>query len=117
MNSKRALRRGRAANRYFCYCSLNSSIDEIRLVTLIPRGRTRSDEIRCSLSHTTLYEAPAYEALSYTWADEEGNSSLCSKIILDGFPLLVTRNLEAALQQFRLPSNVRLFWIDAICID
>jgi hypothetical protein len=101
----------------FNYLTLNPDVNEIRLVTISPPSPTHEVDIECCLSHTPLHEAPAYEALSYTWADEDGDSSLSSKIILDGFPFLVTRNLEAALRQLRLPSGERIFWIDAICID
>jgi hypothetical protein len=99
----------------FHYRSLNPDINEIRLVTIPPPSPTREVEIECCLSHAPLHDAPAYEALSYTWADEDGNSSLSSTIILDGFPFRVTKNLEAALRHLRLPSGGRVFWIDAIC--
>lgn len=75
----------------FHYRSLNPDINEIRLVTILPPLPTREVEIECCLSHAPLHEAPAYEALSYTWADEDGNSSLSSTIILDGFPFRVTK--------------------------
>jgi hypothetical protein len=96
---------------------LNSGINEIRLVTILPTLETGDASIECCLSHTPLDDAPDYEALSYTWADSSGDTSLSCSILLGGAPFLVGRNLEAALQQLRLPSNERIIWIDAICID
>jgi hypothetical protein len=116
MNSEAAPTGGEAPTK-FCYRSLNPDINEIRLVTLVSPSRTRPGEINCSLWYTPLDDAPGYEALSYTWADADGDSSLNSMIVLDGFPFLITKNLAAALQQLRLPFGERSVWIDAICID
>jgi hypothetical protein len=96
---------------------LNSSNNEIRLVAILPPSPTRQTEIECALSHAPLHDAPAYEALSYTWADLDGDSSLSSTITLNAAPFLVTKNLEAALRELRLPIDERIIWIDVICID
>lgn len=62
---------------------------------------------------------PEYEALSYTWADFEGDSSHRGIIHLGDawhiFP--ITRNCEAALGRIRSRGGDKLIWVDAICID
>lgn len=61
----------------------------------------------------------AFTALSYTWADEDGDSSRSSAIFLgrhwDMFP--VTQNCAAALRRMRLHDRDLMVWVDAICID
>ncbi|KAF2108922.1 heterokaryon incompatibility, partial [Lophiotrema nucula] len=61
---------------------------------------------------------PIFEAISYTWADEDGNADLCEPIYLgpELQVLLVTKNCSRALRRFRKSIN-RLLWIDAICIN
>ncbi|AEO69925.1 uncharacterized protein THITE_2033124, partial [Thermothielavioides terrestris NRRL 8126] len=54
-----------------------------------------------------------YEALSYTWGDASSPLS----IRLDKQDFKVTANLHAALTVLRLPTEPRILWIDAICIN
>ncbi|KAK8859196.1 HET-domain-containing protein [Apiospora arundinis] len=58
-----------------------------------------------------------YEALSYTWADESGDSTPCKTMQLSGRPLLITTNCENALRRIRRRFSSRHLWVDAICID
>lgn len=60
-----------------------------------------------------LDSKPPYEALSYTWGDEE---SACW-ILLDGLPFHIRPNLRHALRRLRQPRHTRVIWVDAICID
>lgn len=55
----------------------------------------------------------SYEALSYVWGDRESTN----KIWVDGCLFTVTENLFEALSNLRQPSEDRLLWVDAICID
>ncbi|KAI4181337.1 MAG: hypothetical protein LQ346_006810 [Caloplaca aetnensis] len=55
-----------------------------------------------------------YTALSYTWGDATSPGSI---VLNDGHTLPITRNLEAALRQFRLPTEPLRLWVDAICIN
>jgi hypothetical protein len=59
-----------------------------------------------------------YVALSYVWGDS--NPANLREIYVDGSPFLVTRNLEAALQElrkhYRIKQGFRI-WADAICIN
>lgn len=91
--------------------------NEIRLVVL-PPGSIYSS-VRCDLIHIDLDEAPDYEALSYTWAYENGDKFLSGTIFCgsDGNRIPITRNCENALRHLRLKSETRFLWIDAICID
>ncbi|MCJ1447425.1 MAG: hypothetical protein MMC23_007936 [Stictis urceolatum] len=54
-----------------------------------------------------------YEALSYAWGDTQSTKP----ILLDGFLVQVTDNLESALRQLRRGSQPVRLWVDAICIN
>ena len=74
-----------------------------------------TDPVMLELAHTSLAEAPAYTALSYTWGKQQ-----CSQpITVEGSILPVTQNLHDALG--RLLENVirsgHYLWVDAICIN
>lgn len=56
---------------------------------------------------------PPYEALSYVW----GTAPAQTSIYIDGCPLEIKPNLEAALRHLRLPTQARRLWVDALCID
>lgn len=61
--------------------------------------------------------------LRYTWATEDGDSSLAKRISCayvgetETTDLLVTVNCASALRRLRDQSHERILWIDAICID
>jgi hypothetical protein len=69
-----------------------------RLLELISGHSLRAD-IHCRLQDYRLDSAPPYEALSYTWGDEE---SAC-QILLDGLPFHIRPNLRDALRRLREP--------------
>jgi hypothetical protein len=90
--------------------------DNIRLLSLLP-GENNED-IHCSLSLSFLSEelqqrSCEYEVLSYTWGSSERNH----RVLIDDLDFPVTANLFAALRGFRLCSQVRTLWVDAICIN
>ena len=62
-----------------------------------------------------------FEAVSYTWADESGDSSPCRSIFINSTPFPVTKNCEMALKRVRQRQRERAskwqVWIDAVCID
>jgi hypothetical protein len=94
------------------YRHLASNHAEIRLVTIMPGEGF--DPIKCTFDHAVLgTNAPAYEALSYTW----GSIHSVGSITLNDTPFHVTKNLNAALRDLRLPHTTRVVWIDAICIN
>ncbi|KAL4730829.1 hypothetical protein ACLX1H_002871 [Fusarium chlamydosporum] len=87
----------------------------IRTLTLSPATSAESD-INVELSQTRLDNCK-YEALSYTWATEDGDATLSRSIYCDGAIIKVSQNCERALRKLRLRARERVLWIDAICID
>ncbi|KAH9904764.1 heterokaryon incompatibility protein-domain-containing protein [Xylariomycetidae sp. FL2044] len=58
-------------------------------------------------------QAPPYKALSYAWGDTKSDET----VMIDGHPVEVTENLQAALQRLVKMPDTRRLWIDAICIN
>jgi hypothetical protein len=87
----------------------------MRLINLV-YGRY-DDPIQCSIHHVNLADNPHYEAVSYAWADEAGDSTLSSTISCSQNALRVTKNCEQALQQIRDPVKNRWIWLDAVAIN
>ena len=55
------------------------------------------------LAVVALNKLPKYDAISYTWADEDGNATEKGTIFLDGSILFsVTTNYEMALRRAHL---------------
>jgi hypothetical protein len=88
---------------------------EIRLVFLRPGDR--ADPLHCSIHNVSLDDNPQYEAVSYTWATEDGDDTKSARVHCDGTVIPITINCEAALRRLRLPSMVRILWVDSICIN
>jgi hypothetical protein len=95
--------------------------EDIRLLCLYP-GEFH-EPIRCDLLHANLDDDIEYEALSYTWASEDGDASLsqCIECAYIGeeetSTLPVTLSCASALRRLRPTSQERLLWIDALAID
>ncbi|PMD43910.1 HET-domain-containing protein [Hyaloscypha variabilis F] len=90
--------------------------DSIRLLELLP-GEMESP-IQIDLAEFRLQENPLYEALSYTWATEDGDCSLSSQIRCGKTTRLwITKNCELALRYLRETDSRRILWVDAICIN
>jgi hypothetical protein len=105
-----------ATNLPYTYKRLNYELgQEIRLLTILPGSET--DSIACTIKHVNLLDNPTYEALSYTWATENGDSSLSENIVCQGSMLAITKNCEAAIRSLRSHVFTRVLWIDAACID
>ena len=101
---------------FFVYRSLTPDKQRIRLIHLLPTNSLqpeRADEISCTVSHVSLYDSPAFTALSYNW----GELHLARTISVDGQPFKITVNLEVALRHLRLADETRTLWVDALCID
>ena len=93
------------------YPDLNLQAKQIRLLE-IQQGAF-SDEICCTLSTAVLTENPQYDALSYVWGDKHAKQP----ITVDGIPVRVTENLDAAIRHLRRLDMSMLIWIDALCIN
>lgn len=87
--------------------------DAIRLVRLIHGAE--GQPIQCLLFQTYLSEADGvpYEALSYVW----GSRKAMQTIWINSCQFSVTQNLYNALENLRQPTEDRVLWVDAICID
>ncbi|KAF8858835.1 hypothetical protein BDZ45DRAFT_689829 [Acephala macrosclerotiorum] len=72
--------------------------DSIRLLLLAP-GEMESP-IQIFLAEFRLQENPPYEALSYTWATEDGDCSLSSQIRCGDARLWITKNCELLFDIF-----------------
>ena len=89
--------------------------DSIRLLTL--HAGEFSEPIRISICEIRSGDGPKYEALSYTWATEDGDSKRSSSVACDDKCIKATKNCEAALQRLRRQDSPRVLWVDALCID
>lgn len=100
------------------YQHLNG-VDEIRLLVISPGFF--EDVLHGEIVVAKLSKAnrPAYDALSYTWADETGDDARSSEFLCDNDHSIIqiTKNCEAAIRRLRLKDERRWVWIDAICID
>ncbi len=94
------------------YKRLESQNDEIRRLHLNPGSF--EDDLSCTLSIVSLRDNPRYEALSYTW----GLANLSERpLYVEGVPFPITSNLDTALRHLRYEKEVRILWVDAICIN
>ncbi|KAH7078783.1 heterokaryon incompatibility protein-domain-containing protein [Paraphoma chrysanthemicola] len=91
---------------------------EIRLLRLHP-AMNQYERLTCDIFHVKIADKPVYEALSYTWATEDGDSSLSESIRdrVSGTNIAITKNCEAALRYLRLKGSNRVLWVDAIAIN
>lgn len=61
----------------------------------------------------SLGDNPPYEALSYAW----GDTNDCIRILVNYEYYTIRRNLHSALGSLRNPQSIRVFWVDALCIN
>lgn len=96
-----------------------TGVDEVRLLYLSARRSTDDQVLHGSLESTSLSIRPEYMAVSYTWADADGNRDLSEVIFLGELwvPLPITSNCAAALRRLRSAHQVQTLWIDSICIN
>ena len=84
----------------------------IRLLELLP-STIEWSAIHITLQAVSLNDALDYQALSYTWGNEEP----IHQISCDGQAFATRLNLLHALKRLRYRTKSRILWIDAICID
>ena len=83
----------------------------IRLIHLLPG---QGDEpVSCSLVTANIDDGLQYEAVSYVWGERWD----AAKLFLDGIPFKVTKNLYLALECIRSPTDEKVLWADAMCIN
>ncbi|KAL8840384.1 MAG: hypothetical protein Q9176_003877 [Flavoplaca citrina] len=94
--------------------TLSTSHREFRVLALF--AGESSDDLRGELLRASIdNNNVSFTTLSYTWGDPSNPGSI--KLGRDPISLPITRNLEAALRQFRSPTNSLRLWVDAICIN
>ncbi|KAI0835848.1 HET-domain-containing protein [Hypoxylon sp. FL0890] len=98
------------------YESLCSN-DKIRLLRL-DKG-TGEDPLHGNLFSASLKCPTVYEAVSYVWADDNGDTTRSRPLYLEErwMILPITKNCEAALRRLRSTTSDRVLWIDAVCIN
>lgn len=89
---------------------------EIRLFVLDPAASSSPVLGRFIKATLGSENQPAYEALSYTWADESGDQEYSAYVWCDTGYVYVTKNGEAALRRVRMRTKARLIWMDQLCI-
>jgi hypothetical protein len=90
---------------------LDESKNQIRLLLLYP-SEGGEGPIQCDLKEVSLDSDPQYEALSYAWGDPK----TVKTISLRKEEFTVTLSAWTALKALRYKNQVRVLWIDAICI-
>lgn len=89
------------------YKHLNYELgQEIRLLVLQPGSC--DDDVTCNIIHANLQDKPDYEAISYTWATEDGNAAFSDTIQCHGIGIPITKNGLAALRTLRSPTKKRV---------
>ncbi|GKT43370.1 heterokaryon incompatibility protein 6, OR allele [Colletotrichum spaethianum] len=96
------------------YQPLESTTD-IRLLTLEPGDF--NDPIKCRLSLSSTASMIDYDAISYTWASEDGEMEWTERLTLNSREFLVTPNCMMALRRVRSRGAEKVIWIDAICMN
>lgn len=89
--------------------------DSLRLLTLYPG--VFGSPIEISLFEVRSKERHAYEALSYTWASEDGDCRRSSQVRCEDTRIWVTKNCKIALQYLRTEDSNQVLGVDAICIN
>lgn len=102
-----------AALVYKDVASLDVVQEQIRILHLEPGWG--STPISCTIHRISLtsHPPPKYEALSYTWGDPKATR----EIIVNGYLVNVTFNLYSALYRLRQSEEMRVLWVDALCIN
>jgi Heterokaryon incompatibility protein (HET) len=89
---------------------------EIRLIRLLPGFP--DEDLHCSVLHVDLDDDPKYEAVSYTWATQDGKTNMSGRVMCEsGTFLKISENCEAVLRRIRDKGSARTLWIDMLCID
>lgn len=88
---------------------------EIRLFQLRPG---EADEpVRGELLNININARHEYEVVSYTWADEDGDSTRCVRAFMPSGYVLITRSCQLVLQRIRKRYHTKVLWIDSLCVD
>ena len=86
----------------FPYDPLQSSRQEIRLITLQP-SKNDCTPLHLHIETATLHNAGGYSCLSYAW----GPPTPTRSVEIDGYPFGLGENLYSALEGLRFPDKPR----------
>lgn len=112
---------------------------DVRILRIEPADNLNAP-FELSLRIVSLDDRPLYDALSYTWADEEGDDARTVPVEIhqisrqtndhngndehnsrlgngDAYPVFITKNCASALRRMRRADRPRHMWIDALCIN
>lgn len=97
---------------------LEKNQHEIRLIRLQPWS-TQYGSLRCKLEYASLDDNPRYNALSYTWSEDQQAQYFRSELTLyvNDTQLRIRPNLDSALRHLRSEVNDMVIWVDAVCIN
>ncbi|KAI1210806.1 heterokaryon incompatibility protein-domain-containing protein [Annulohypoxylon truncatum] len=84
-----------------------------RVLDLQPAIDTNAP-LHASLRHVNLDYDLLFDAVSYTWGEPIFNEEI---IIDQASSIKITATLRDGLVRFRLPTEVRHLWVDAVCIN
>lgn len=96
------------------------SASSIRLLRLQPGSLPMP--VQCLMSTHEIEQAPAFQALSYTWGQKIEHRIGCDDVERNsirggGHYVSIHESLWLALQRLRHETEERILWIDAICIS
>ena len=94
----------------FTYQRLQEPMD-FRLLEIL--ADEQDENLRCSLTHSSLTSHQYYHTVSYAW----GTPGLVREIELAGVAHFIQKNLFDFLKQLRLTYAGVPLWVDAICIN
>ncbi|KAI0435513.1 heterokaryon incompatibility protein-domain-containing protein [Xylaria telfairii] len=84
-----------------------------RIIVLEPSSDVSAPLI-CRIEELKIESDEGFQALSYTWGEPRFTETL---VVNKVYFLRITPNLRDALYRFRLPSNSRRLWVDAVRIN
>ncbi|KAK1706949.1 heterokaryon incompatibility protein-domain-containing protein, partial [Colletotrichum acutatum] len=93
---------------------------EFRLAVLYAAGdKGKSYPIHVDLELHKDTHFPDYDAVSYTWGDENSDAERCQPVYVgDHWDIIFqTKNCCDMLRYLRSSRGMKLLWVDAICID
>ncbi|KAF2654208.1 HET-domain-containing protein, partial [Lophiostoma macrostomum CBS 122681] len=101
------------------YRPLRPETKEIRVVEVAP-SESFDQPLHLTLRHTSLIAENRlkYEALSYCWGDIRQTVGIT--LVGDNASSVefqISSNLERAIKRIRQPKEIRVFWIDLLCIN
>lgn len=100
----------------YSYSSLTSP-RFIRVLHLQP-SKSKAAPLRGKLEEVDLDARPSYHALSYVWGELEPPDTIQLQNPSGSYTHLnITPNCGQALRHIRLRDEVRLLWVDSICIN